>query len=425
MSAYGYSRNTTPFIDSLAKNGVLFRTAYSHSNWTVPATASLLTSRLPSEHGAGIAGKMRLLGEDTPILQIHDDVDTLATILKRAGYKTGFFSANPFLKGNFTKGFDHAAVEWHPAKDLTAAATQWLGKQPKDAPFFLYVQYMDLHDPLRPPPPYFDLFKVTEGGKRGMEHTGTSWGEIRTGSDLQRPDFRQWRAHHVALYDGALRYVDDSARGIYRYLEELGRRDDTLFVITSDHGEEFFDHAVDESTDTNNPRPHWGIGHGHTMYEELLRVPLIFSGPAVSQHRMVDCVARHIDVLPTLLELLEIPGPRTMRGTSLQPSFGSAEPPPCNATTVIAESPAYGPDSRAVLFNQRKLIARSDGVQFLFDLRDDPKEHRNVAAQRPELVAALRTILDREQAGTRVRTAVAMPVDEETKRQLRALGYLK
>ena len=368
---------------------------------------------------------MRLLAENTPILQIRDSVDTLATILQRAGFKTGFFSANPFLKDRFTKGFDRAEVGWHSAKDLTAVAERWLDKQPRDKPFFLYVQYMDLHHPIQPPPPFFDYFKVSEGGTRGPEHTGWSWGGIRAPSDLQNSAFRQWSAHHIAIYDGALHYVDASVRDLYQHLEETGRADDTLIVITSDHGEEFWDHAIDESVDRNNPRSYWGVGHGHTMYEELLRVPLILYGPSVKGPRTVPCVARHIDVVPTLLDLLAIPRPSTMRGTSLT-SYFAQDAGACSASAVIAESPAYGPDSRAVIMNQRKLVVRSDGAQSLFDLRDDSQEHHNLAARRPEVVAALRTILDRESTSAGAQEpAAAMNLDEETKRQLRALGYLK
>ena len=424
VSAYGYSRNTTPFVDSLAKQGVLFRHAYAQSNWTVPATASLLTSRLPSEHGAGIGGTIRLLAEDTPVLQIRENVDTLATILHRAGYKSGIFSANPFLKDSFTKGFDRAEIGWKSAKDLTSAARQWLDQQPREKPFFLYMQYMDLHHPIQAPLPFFHYYKVSEGGTRQPEHMGWSWGGIRNPGDLKNPEFLRWRAHHVAIYDGALHNIDALIRRLYLHLEETGRAKDTLVVITSDHGEEFWDHAIEESTDRNNPRPYWGVGHGHTMYEELLRVPLILHGPSVTRERTVPCIARHIDVAPTVLDLLGMARPSTMRGTSLTSYFGQNAA--CRPTPVIAESPAYGPDSRAVIMNQRKLVSRGDGVQSAFDLRDDAQERNNLAARRPELVAALQTILARESTNAGAHEAgAAMIMDEETKRQLRALGYVQ
>src|SRR5262249_384161 len=110
VSAYGYPRATTPLVDDLARRGALFASAPAHSNWTVRWAASLLPPLYPSEHGAGIAGEMRLLGEGTPILQMRDGVETLATRLARAGFHSGLFSANPFLFGRFETGFDTAEV---------------------------------------------------------------------------------------------------------------------------------------------------------------------------------------------------------------------------------------------------------------------------------------------------------------------------
>lgn len=427
VSAYGYSRTTTPFIDELAKRGARFETAYAHSNWTVPSTASLLTSLHPSEHGAGIAGNMRLLGENTPILQIRSGVETLATRLKRSGFRTGLFSANPFLFGRFEDGFKRAEVERKSASQLTAAARRWLDEQPPDDRFFLYIQYMDLHHPIEPPGPFFNYFEVPEGGTRTSEHGDWSYGEIRDQRDLEDPGFRQYRAHHVALYDGALRYVDATIRRLYLHLERTGRAENTLFVITSDHGEEFWDHALAERAGGKDPRGYWGVGHGHTMYEELLRVPLIVAGPSVGDGLTVPCVARHIDVAPTVLELLGVGRWPAMRGRSLRRSLrNAAVSEKCDAAPLIAESPAYGPDSRAVMWNRRKLVVRSDGSEFLFDLRDDPGEHENLAGRRPELAAALRAIGQAEVANTTAsQPGEAMQIDEETKRQLRALGYLK
>src|SRR6202035_2818734 len=317
VSAYGYSRQTTPFVDTLASNGTLFANAYAHSNWTVPATASLLTSLYPSEHGAGIAGKVRLLGENTPLLQIREGVETLAGRLRREGFRTGLFSANPYLFGRFEEGFDAALVDRKNAAELTTAALRWLDHRGNDR-FFLYLQYMDLHHPVEPPPPFFNFFPVAEGGRRGPEHSGWSFGRIKDQHELDDPLFRQFPAHRLALYDGALRFVDAEARRLYRELEKIGEARQTVVVITSDHGEEFWDHALAEHATAKDPRGYWGVGHGHTMYEELLRVPLILRGPGIAPRR-VACPVRHVDVLPTLLDLLGLPRPTGIRGRRLAP----------------------------------------------------------------------------------------------------------
>ena len=423
VGAYGHERETTPTLDDLAGEGVLFTQAYAHSNWTVPATASLLTGLLPSEHGAGIEGDVRALADDTRVLQLRPGTETLATLLKAAGLRTGLFSANPFLFGRFTSGFDTSEVQWRDAEELTAAALAWLGGVGRE-PFFLYLQYMDLHQPIEPPPAYFEMFPVADGGPREKRHGDWSYGQLRKEEDLLDPEFQRYRAHRKAVYDGALRYVDDQVRRILLRLAELGVADETAVVVTSDHGEEFWDHALEQSEVARDPRGIWGIGHGHAMFEEVLRVPLILAAPGLPEGRRVDCPARHVDVLPTVLELLGLPPASHGSGRSLVPATTTGED--CPEVPIVAESPAYGPDSRAVIWKRRKLIVRSDGVEYLFDLRRDPEERHNLAAERPRLVTALRLVLERELAGSAdLEAAQATPLDEETKRELRALGYLE
>lgn len=425
VSAYGYSRMTTPFIDTLAGRGTLFANVHAHSNWTVPATASLLTSRHPSEHGAGIEGEVRRLEKDTRLLQIREGVETLATGLRRAGFRTGLFSANPILLGRFQEGFDTAEVGRRNADELTTSALRWLDQAPTDR-FFLYLQYMDLHHPVEPPPPFFDLFPVAEGGVRGREHTNWSFGGLEDPRDLEDPAFRRYRAHRVALYDGALRFIDEQVRRLLRQLEDTGRARQTLLVITSDHGEEFWDHALAEHAIANDPRGYWGVGHGHTMYEELLRVPLILHGPGVDEGR-VTCDVRHIDVGPTVLDLLGLEHFPDMRGRSLASFLAEgASRGDCAPLPLVAESPAYGPDSKAVIWKAHKLIVRNDGVELLFDLRDDPGEQRNLVGARPRVAASLRAILERERSGAvAAEQPEALQFDEETQRELRALGYFE
>jgi arylsulfatase A-like enzyme len=163
------------------------------------------------------------------------------------------------------------------------------------------------------------------------------------------------------------------------------------------------------------------------MYEELLRVPLIFHGPGVAEGRRVPCAARHVDVVPTVLELLGLPHPSGLRGRSLVSLVRrDAKPEGCVEAPLVAESPAYGPDSRALTWRGHKLIARSDGVEFLFDLRVDPGERRNLADEDPRRVAALRSLLGWELAPATGRAQPeALGLDERTRRDLRALGYLR
>ena len=421
LKSYGYHRPTAPHLDALAAAGTLLERATAHSPWTVPATASLLTSLLPSEHGAGLAGEVKNLSQATPSQPL-ETVESLAQILQQAGFQTALFSGNPFLFGRFHKGFDFVEVNRQNATSLTDKAAAWLHPEPEQR-FFLYLQYIDLHAPIAPPEPYFNFFPVEEGGERNQRHE--DWAFARQ-EDWSAVDFRRFKAHKIALYDGALRYVDSEIDRLLGLLAEMGSLEETLVVITSDHGEEFWDHADIGRQLGNDPRDIWGVGHGHTMYQELLHVPLVFNGPGVASNRRLACEIGHVDVVPTVLELLGLERTPAMRGRSLVPliSEGSA-PDPCPASPILAESPAYGPDSRAVIWRGHKLIERQDGVTLLYDLRSDPDEQHDLAAALPHQVEGLRSLLNHQLTSSEPsQGGLTMELDEETREQLRSLGYL-
>lgn len=421
VGAYGYERDTTPRIDALARAGTVFDFTLAQSNWTVPATASLLTSLYPTGHGAGIEGDVRLLAE-VPPNQIRTEARTLGELLRASGLRTGLFSANPYLYGRFTHGFDAAQVARKNATELTDAALAWL-QEDADEPFFLYLQYMDLHQPIEPPEPYFHYFKVAEGGERGRQHADWSYGQQK---DLDEPSFRRFRAHRIALYDGALRYVDAQIGRLVDSLGKLGAAEQTLLIVTSDHGEEFWDHAAIEGRLGGDPRGLWGVGHGHSMFQEVLHIPLLFQGPGVGEARRVECAARQIDVAPTVLDLLGSRPPPEMRGRSLAPLLRRDAPEAgCTPVPLVAESPAYGPNTQAVVWKRRKLIVRHDGVELLYDLSRDPGEKDDLSVRQPEVVAQLRRLIERERAGAGPKgKSESLPFDAETRKQLESLGYI-
>ncbi len=424
VGAYGYPRKTTPRIDRLATEGTVFEWAISQSNWTVPATATLLTSLYPSEHGAVIQGEIKHLDKTRPS-GLRPNVKTLGDDFRLAGFRTGLFSANPFLQ-SLKRSFDAAEVKLQNAGSLTDKAIAWLHEKPAE-PFFLHLQFMDLHQPLDPPEPYFSYFEVAEGGLRGPQHK--RWGY----TTMHNPDsasFRRYRAHKVALYDGALRYIDTEIGRLIDTLADLGLLDQTLLVVTSDHGEEFWDHADVASRNTGDPRGWWGIGHGHSMFQELLHVPLILHGPRVAMGARVECGARHLDVAPTILKLLELQPPPRMRGIDLTPLWqAERQGRPCESPPQLAESPAYGPEAQAVIWKQHKLIRIRNGIELLFDLRTDAAEQHDLSGDRPKVVEALGKVLTRELSRAESTTpklgeSEEMELDAELQRQLRALGYL-
>ena len=421
MSAYGHDRPTTPRIDRLAEEGALFELVLSQSNWTVPATASLLTSLYPSEHGAGLTGEIRDLGQ-SKVQQLREDSRTLGQILAEDGFRTALISANPYLFGRFKRGFEVAEVERTDATTLTDKSLDFLEAVGEER-FFLHVQYMDLHQPLVPPEPFFNMFGQDLPGTRGQTHSDWQFGSH---DEFNGSNFTAFRDHKLALYDGALRYIDTEIGRLLDFLQESGHMDDTLIVVTSDHGEEFWDHAEAQRSAAQDPRGLWGIGHGHSMYQELLWIPLVVRGPGVLPGRRVACPAQLVDIVPTALAALGLTLPSGLRGTSLTPFLsGSPQPPTCEPRPSLAESPAYGPDTKSLTFGRFKLVRRYDGLVQLFDLGSDPGEELDLAAERPELVTQLSEQMDRQLAGVDAAGSdETMEFDEDTLEQLRSLGYI-
>lgn len=421
VGTYGYQRPTTPRIDSLASQGTTFLDARAHSSWTIPSTASLLTSLLPAEHGAVVPGKIKNFSRENPSSLIRTEVRTLSEILKEAGFRTGLFSGNVNVTENFTRGFD--VVEGRPLEDatkITDKAMAWLA-QDLDSRFFVYFQYIDLHEPVRPPEPYFSYFKVADGSKSGAQHGGWAFGRL---TDEDSPDFQSFKNHRIAVYDGALKYVDSEIGRFLDFLDEKGALADTIVVITSDHGEEFWDHAGVEREIGGDPRNIWGIGHGHSLFGELLRVPLVFWGSRFPAGKTVDCPVGLIDVAPTVLNLLAVDGPLERTGRDLSSFIWGPVTDHCHQVPVIAEAIAWGPETRAVVWKEWKLIVRDDGLELLYNLRKDPAEKHDVAAKLPEIRAELRSLLT-DRTSNKYEPGRQMAIDDEMAKHLKSLGYLQ
>ncbi len=420
LGSYGHTRDTSPTFDSLASGGALFEDAIAQAPWTVPAIASLFTSLLPSEHGAELTGPVRNFSEKQLPGNLREDAPTLAETVAASGFRSALFSANPFLIGGFGRGFESATVARQDAAGLTDQAIGWLETRSSDR-FFLYIQYMDLHEPLNPPESFADLFPVTDAGPRLPRHGGWAFGRSH---ELRSDGFENFRAHRFALYDAALRYVDSEVSRLIERLRELDVLENTLIVLTSDHGEEFWEHAELEAQLGGDPRGISGIGHGHSMFQELLRIPLVFFGPGVVNRRL-DCPVQHIDVAPTALALLGLQPAPGMRGRDLSDLLtDSGSTSQCREVPLIAQSPAYGVDAQALIVRHKKLITRADGQRLLFDLANDPGETRNLAPTEARLVELLTRILEAETRPGAVTPTSQMELDEDSKSQLKALGYL-
>lgn len=400
----------TPTYDALAKESTVFVNSYCNENWTKPSVASLLTGLYPTTHGAK---------NDTDVLS--GEVELLPERLREAGFRTAGFIANGYCsdKFGFKQGWDTyrnyiREKRLSSAESVYGDALAWV-KDNKDERFFLYVHTIDPHVPYRRHEGVTEAYHPGEyKGWLGPSVEGGEQAKISKGKKkASEADLRWVRA----LYKGEVTYHDLHMGKFLDELRALGIADDTLLVVTNDHGEELHDHGA--------------LGHGHSLYEELLRSPLLMRLPSVfPAGTTVEEVVESVDVLPTVLELLGQPPAPYAEGISVLPLVqGQTERPP---TYAVAEFLAK---SRAIRVGNWKLIATPRGAR-LFDVVDDPDEQKDVAQDRPlarrfcevHLSEALATpakgrrhedITERQRfkSGT-------VKMDPELKKHLEALGYL-
>ncbi len=422
LGCYGNTRDTSPVIDALASRGALFERVYAPSNWTVPATASLLTSLYPSEHGAGFTGEMRHLSGKNPPNRLGKSAQTIAELTAEHGLRTALFSANPYLTAGMEQGYEVSEVERLPANELSDLAIDWIRSLETNS-FFLHLQYMDLHIPVEPPAEFGSLY--APDGADMADPALKNW-RFGRGKDATGPVFEDYRRRRIALHDGAMRYIDTEIGRLLEVLDERGWLADTVVAITSDHGEEFWQHVREGYALGGDPRDMYGIGHGHAMFDETVRVPLVLSGPGIPPGLRSGALVSLVDVAPTLLDILGFEIPQQMKGHSLRPLLGSNGRPVWETRALLVESPSYGPDSIAIVRDHHKLIVRSDGHELFFDLVADPLERNNLVTDDPRSADALRQLMTKMVSEMVAKTdGEHFVMDEDTEDQLRALGYVE
>jgi arylsulfatase A-like enzyme len=418
MGTYGAKPGITPRIDQFAANGVVFSQAFSHAPWTLPSVASIFTSQVPDQHGAG--GRMGAFKALPP------EALTMAEVFQRHGARTGAISNVIFLTESFgaMQGFDTldavASGDNTTLRNATAttdAALEWIEKN-DDQRFFLFVHYFDPHLKYDPPQP----FRRDHAGAADTESGDFLFGSVADMLSLRRGERRLTRGlvtRLEKLYNGEIAYVDHEVGRLLSSLRDRGIDQNTIILLTADHGEEFLDHG--------------GFEHGHALYDELLHVPLIVwepgtlsSAPANAEpaQKIVRTTVRHVDVAPTLFELTGIPGESSFSGRSLASLLaGNHEP----GRSVLSQGTLWGPGRNAFRHHGFKLIERSDsGSIQLFDVEDDPAEENDLSqsdtdegsSMREELKIVLQSL---QGGGTENE---AMELDEQQRQQLRALGYL-
>ena len=316
LGYHGYVRPTSPRLDALARSSVAFVNHYSHSSRTGPSVASIFTGLHPRSHGV-----VNPLTHWDAKGTLGPDQTTLAELLTARGYRcSGFVSnVNVSPRFGFAQGFEFYDIFHDPQGRSLKGSTVSLRLNETKSPFFLYLHYMQPHSSYEAPAPYATMF-TEESYDRPITGDHIQLDAIVGGKVLPTDADRR---HLGALYDQEIRYFDDLLGELLDYFGEAGLLEESILVFIADHGEEIFDHG--------------SVLHGYTLYEEQLRVPLLIRDPRRLEPRRVEAVSRHVDLLPTLLELLGVPPELALQGASLVPLIdGAAEPD--EARPVFAQS---------------------------------------------------------------------------------------
>ena len=393
LSCYGYGRPTTPNLDVLATDSVVYSRAYAPSSWTLPSHASLFTGKFTTSHG------MRRHTEGTLSLDLAlggtgdysndrmrgmaPDEVTLAMLLKDAGYRTGAVVAGPWMKKVFgwDRGFDvyddREITDYENprvARQVTVSAVDLI-EQWRDREFFLFLNYFDPHDPYWPPEGYASAFLPAE-------------------SELD------------ALYDAEILYMDHYIGELFRKLQDHGLYDDAWIIVTADHGELLGEHGE--------------TGHAVGLYEEEIHIPFIVKFPAgETAVRSSDVRVQLVDILPMIAERLGISVPDGVQG----------DRPARIEHPIVAElhQEPQDDDLRVIFDGDYKLHWSSRGRHMLFHLGNDPGEQEDLAAREAERVASLTARLNAYVAGLPrpSQAGEEVELDEETLEALRDLGYVE
>jgi len=424
LGCYGYERDTSPTLDRLAARGILFERFTSVAPWTNPAIVTLFTGlhpravMPPEPHRDAIARPLPAA------------LDTLAERLREAGLATVALVDHPGLSPRlaFDQGFDvfvrlYARAGAEPGgspedwtttpKETVVEAVDRALTAVGERPFFLYLHLVYPHQPYRAPEPWRDHF-----------------------GPVVPPDWVFWdegfRAELVNAYDGEIRFTDAVLEEALDVLDRRGRADDAWIVVTSDHGEAFWEHGL--------------VEHGHSLYDELLRVPLVLVPPGgLPAPRRIPQPASSVDLLPTVLDLAGAPPPEDVDGASLlRFARGEAE----DAGWIFAANPhRRDVEATAVLRGDWKLVRNTDPElppEELYDRERDADESRNLLREEPgawsrlwrglrlywdgaDSVEAMRSALAAHEERTRARREALAPrtveLDPDTHRRLEALGY--
>ena len=378
LSCYGYGRNTTPNIDRIARESILFTNAYSPVPLTLPAHGSMLTGTIPPYHGV----------HENQGYKLHESNVTLAEILRQNDYTTGAVISSFVLDSQFglNQGFEYyneSFVELLKDTDesqrrggeASRFAMEWLDENRSER-FFLFLHYYDPHTAYEPPEPFASRFSDN-------------------------------------LYAGEIAYTDQCIGQVLGKLKELGLYDSTLIIITGDHGEMLGEHG--EET------------HSYYIYQSALRVPLVFKLPGSTCPGKIDDPAGIVDIVPTVCGILDIDIPPYVQGKDLSPYFVKKQRP-AQDRELYCESlvpTTYDAGSLLGVINARYKYIQTTRPE-LYDLVQDPGETKNLLMQEPHRARILQDRLSSilEASVNEKSTDSKMELDEEGRKKLESLGYI-
>lgn len=416
--ALGYNGNAhrpTPRIDSIAAEGVVFNQAISTSGWTLPAVASVLTATWPLIHGG--------LGKQTVLSAIRDEVPTATELLQASGFNTIAFTNAAFLSPQLglDRGFDifdHRNAynqDIRRADETVSSALEQLRRH-RDEPNFMLIHLYDPHLDYDPPAGYASRFT----GGRTKPAPPVKGAICRRMAEEGGGKPPQAMIDYIeGVYLGEVAFVDAQIGRLVDSLEEMGLYDRTTLIVTSDHGEEFWEHG--------------GFEHGHTLYDELVHIPLVIKFP---EHdgiagKSIDSQVRILDIMPTVFELVGLEQPESFAGISLMPMARGDER---GDRIAYCESTLYGKDKIVWRTERYKYIYDFDpdaeSRAELYDWVSDPEESSNLIDSHPEIAQRLenelksfaRELTARARSMSQLKPVSLAPEQIES---LKSLGYVK
>jgi len=451
LGVYGHSRFTSPTLDSFALEGAVFEDASSTTAWTLPAHASMLTGLFPLSHGA--------VSADTAL---PDEVGTVAGWLREEGWHTASVVNAIWLKRDrfkLTRDFEEYRLiedrdyrRRDPSMWITDQVIEWVGKE-RDRPLFVFAHYYDVHADYASLPHFERLFVSPYEGPAD----GSAWqieranfaeahvelclrafdpAQCQFGSaekpriidaEMGRLEFEAADIRHIEeLYDAGIRQLDAELGRLLAFLEERGSFEDTLVIITSDHGEEFMEHGR--------------LSHFLTTHQQSLHVPLLMRGPGIPAGVRVDAPVSLVDLAPTLLGFAGLPDRENLEGLDLAPLLKGAGDAAFRQRYLYGEAsgglqhersmPGIYPIFRSVRQGPFKVIEERIGEDIrysLFDVVKDPAEGTDLSARHPDVAARLRKqletrpLLPEELTGG---AAAGVELSDDEIERLRALGYV-